>query len=339
MNTEYLLAELCSACGVSGDEAPVIKKTSELLKKYAGLDSVVSGGNLTVSIGERCEGKKHILVDAHIDEIGMIVSYIDEDGFIVPGNIGGMDYRILPAQKVTVHGKEEIFGVISTVPPHLTSGSSVMKNMDYIRIDTGYSREELEKYVSPGDTVSFFAPFARLSGSGVTGKSLDNRAGAAALVLLAEMIRNDNLQGCSVTLLISSSEEIGERGAKTACYEINPDIALVIDTSFALTPDDSPKKCGLMGKGPMIGISPSLSREITDGLMETAAVCGIPYQTEVMSGLTGTNADQFSVSRCGVKTCTVSVPIRHMHTPAETADLTDIENTAGLIAEYIRRVK
>lgn len=338
MDTEKILAKLCNTCGVSGDEGPVLKAVAGILEDF-GYEYSISGNNLTADAGERSENKKHILVDAHIDEIGMICSYIDDEGFIVPGNIGGMDYRILPAQRVTVHGREDIPGVISTVPPHLTSGDSILKNMDHVRIDTGYSAEELRKFVSPGDTVSFYAPFAKLSGSRVTGKSLDNRAGAAVLLRLAELLKENPPENCSVTLLFSSSEEIGERGAKTACYEISPDIALAVDTSFALTPDDSPKKCGNMSQGPMIGISPSLSREISDMLISTSEECGIPYQREVMSGLTGTNADQFSVSRCGVKTCTVSVPIRHMHTPAETADLEDIEKSALLISEFIRRVK
>lgn len=338
MNTESILSELSNIYGVSGNESGAALKAADILMKLTGLKSGYSGGNVTVSIGERAEGKKHVLVDAHIDEIGMICSYIDDDGFVVPGNIGGMDYRIFPAQKVVIHGKKEIPGVISTVPPHLTEGGNVIKNMDNVRIDTGYSAGELKKYVSAGDTVSFDASLKKLLGTRVTGKSLDNRAGAAVLIRLAELIKDDNLN-CSVTLLFSSAEEIGERGAATACFEINPDYALTVDASFALTQDDSPKKCGIMGKGPMIGISPSLSREVSDMLIEAAKASGIGYQTEVMSGMTGTNADRFSVSRCGVKTGTLSFPIKYMHTPAETVDIRDIENTAVLAAEFLRRIR
>lgn len=339
MNIEAILSQLCSACGVSGDENSVMQTVSEITEKVSGYRGSVQNGGLVFNIGERSQDKKHILIDAHIDEIGMICSYIDDDGFIVPGNAGGMDCRILPAQRVTVHGRKEIPGVVSTLPPHLTKDDSIMKNMDSVRIDTGYSADELKKLVSPGDTISFYAPPAKLSGDRITSKSLDNRAGAAVLVRLAEMLKENAPENCSITLLFSASEEIGERGAKVVCYDVAPDIAIAVDTSFALTPDDSPKKCGKMGAGPMIGISPSLSREISDMLISTASDCGIPYQTEVMTGLTGTNADQFSVSRSGVKTCTVSVPIRHMHTPAETADFGDIEKSAQLIAGFLRRVK
>ncbi|WP_044976397.1 M20/M25/M40 family metallo-hydrolase [Ruminococcus sp. HUN007] len=336
MDLENILAELCSVSGVSGSERPVLEKISEIMKKCTGREGIFSGNNLLVGIGERSEGKKHILIDAHADEIGLICSYIDSEGFIVPSNAGGMDYRFLPAQRVTVHGTEDLPGVIATLPPHLSSGEGGMTKIDQVRIDTGYSADELKNKVFPGDPISFTAPFAKLSGDQVTGKALDNRAGVAALVRFAEIIGNE-APGCSITLLFSGSEEIGERGAKTACYLVDPDIAIAVDTSFASSPDDGPKECGETGKGPMIGISPSLSRDLSRELMRTAEENKIPYQSEPMAGLTGTNADQFSVSRAGVVTCTVSVPIRHMHSPAETADLNDIENTALLLAQYVRR--
>ena len=336
MDLENILSELCSASGVSGSERPVLEKISEMVKKCTGREGTFSGNNYLVEIGERSEEKKHILIDAHADEIGMVCSYIDSEGFIVPSNAGGMDYRFMPAQRVIVHGTENLPGVVATLPPHLSSGDGGMTKIDQVRIDTGYSAEELKKIVFPGDPISFVAPFAKLSGDCVTGKALDNRAGVAALIRFAELIGNEDM-GCSITLLFSGSEEIGERGAKTACYLVAPDIAIAVDTSFATSPDDGPKDCGEMGKGPMIGISPSLSRELSRELMSTAAENNIPYQAEPMAGLTGTNADQFSVSRNGVVTCTVSVPIRHMHSPAETADLKDIENTALLLAQYVRR--
>jgi len=336
MDLENILAELCSAGGVSGSERPALEKIADIMKRCTGREGTFSGNNLLIGIGERSEGKKHILIDAHADEIGLICSYIDSEGFIVPSNAGGMDFRILPAQRVTVHGTEDLPGVIATLPPHLSSGDGGMTKIDQVRIDTGYSADELKNKVFPGDPISFTAPFAKLSGDQVTGKALDNRAGVAALVRFAELIGNED-PGCSITLLFSGSEEIGERGAKTACYLVDPDIAIAVDTSFAVSPDDGPKDCGETGKGPMIGISPSLSRDLSRELMRTAEENKIPYQSEAMAGLTGTNADQFSVSRAGVVTCTVSVPIRHMHSPAETADLNDIENTALLLAQYVRR--
>jgi endoglucanase len=289
-------------------------------------------------IGNHTEGRPSVLIDAHIDEIGMICTYIDDEGFIVPGNVGGMDYRILPAMRVTVHGKKDISGVVAAVPPHLSSGTEVHKNMDNIRIDTGLDVDELRQLVPPGSTISFDTAFRPLLGSRVTGKALDNRICAAALIRFASLVKDEDLP-CNVTLLFSTAEEIGHRGAVTACFECRPDIALAVDTSFAVAPGEDPKKCGIMGKGVMIGISPVLSREISSMLMDIASENGISFQTEVMCGMTGTNADSFSVTGKGAKTCTCSIPVRSMHTPAETADISDIESTALLLAEFVRRIK
>lgn len=338
MNIKKLISDLSVIHGVSGDESRVVSYITEIIKKQTNLQYVNNGNNLVVNIGRREENKKHVLIDAHIDEIGMIVSYIDEEGFVIPSNIGGMDYRILPAQRVMIHGTKDIPGVISTVPPHLTDGKNIIDSMEHVRIDTGYSEEELKQYIYPGCTVSFDVPFRELSETCVTGKSMDNRISAAVLTELASVLSQEELN-CSVSLLYSVSEEIGQRGAKTACFEINPDIAIAVDTSFALTSDEDKKYCGNMKEGPMIGISPTLSREISDLLITAAQNSKTPYQLEVMSGMTGTNADRFSVSGCGVKACTCSIPIKYMHTPVETVDLTDAENTVRILAEFIRMVK
>ena len=124
-----------------------------------------------------------------------------------------------------------------------------------------------------------------------------------------------------------------------ACYEINPDIALAVDVSFGYTCGDTEHECGKLGNGAMIGISPSLSREISDALINTAKNNDIPYQLEVMSGLTSTNADRFSVSRNGVKAYTVSIPLRYMHTPVEVIDINDVKLTGRLIAQYLKEVQ
>ncbi len=341
MNTKELLIFLSNMTGVSGNEDSVVSELSEFLKtKISDKDRCyVSGGNVIANCGVRQEGKPHVLIDAHIDEIGMIVTYIDDDGFVVPGNIGGMDYRLLPAQKVIIHGTKKIPGVVCAVPPHLSDGSDHTDGIDDLRIDTGYTKYEAEKLIPPGSTISFCCGARALMKDRITGKSLDNRAGAAAVIKMLEILKNDNDLNCSFSVLFSCAEEIGQRGAKTACFEINPDIAVAVDVSFALTPDDSKKHCGIIAGGPMIGISPSLSREISDVFINVAKTKNIPFQTEIMSGLTGTNADQFSICRQGVKSCTCSVPLRYMHTPVEVVDVIDIENTALLLAEFIRVVK
>jgi len=131
--------------------------------------------------------------------------------------------------------------------------------------------------------------------------------------------------------------ETAEACRNISVYNINPDIAIAVDVSFALSHNDDPIKCGKINAGPMIGISPTLSKEISDSLIDTAKSNNIPWQTEIMNGTTGTNADRFSVSRGGVKSCTLSIPLRYMHTPSEIISVTDVQNTGKLLAEWIRR--
>ncbi len=336
MDIRDILFRLSSISSVSGDESEAFSELAQFLESRFKKKCTVRENGVELSFGERAEGKPHILIDAHMDEIGMIVTFIDEEGFIVPGNIGGMDVRMLPSQRVVIHGRKDIPGIVASIPPHLSDNSS--SDMDQVRIDTGYSEKELKKLVRPGDTISFESECSKLLNGRAAGKAFDDRAGALVLIRTADKLMKTKTENCSYSFLFSSAEEIGERGAKTACFEIDPDIAVAVDVSFASAAGENPEKCGKMGSGPMIGYSPSLSREISELLSRTADKIKIPYQKEVMSGLTGTNADQFSICRKGVRTCTVSVPLRYMHTPAEIVDSKDIELTSDLLAEFIRVV-
>ncbi|MBE6841981.1 MAG: M20/M25/M40 family metallo-hydrolase [Ruminococcus sp.] len=339
MILKNLLSKLSDMYCVSGDEVTSLEKFVDFLEGRYNNECILSGGNIIMNFGKREQGKKHVLIDAHIDEIGFVCSYIDDEGFIVPANVGGMDYRLFPAQQVVVHGKKDIPGIISSVPPHLSDGNGVISSASDLLIDTGYTKEQLEELVRPGDTVSFATKTAELLNDRMCGKSFDDRAGVAAVIKMLDVLKEYDDISCSYTVLFSATEEVGQRGAKTACFDIAPDIAIAVDMGFAVSTGEDAKKCGEMGKGPMIGVSPSLSREITDMLICTANKRGISYQKEIMSGLTGTNADRFGISGCGVKTCTCSIPLRYMHTAAEVVDVNDIEATAELLAEFIREVK
>lgn len=334
MDIRSTVVSLSEISGTSGSESKAAQLALGMLREYCP-DAEIINGNVTGKFGTHREGLPSLLLDAHIDQIGFAVTYITDDGFIKVGNIGGIDRRLLPAQPVVVHGSRDIKGVICSVPPHLTSGGSEVLEMDDVAIDTGLTKEELEKLVSLGDSVTFDVTCRDLIGSRITGGALDDRCGVASILYALELLKGSDL-AYNVTVLFSTQEEVGERGAKIGAFEIDPDIALAVDVSFAYAIGEEESKCGYLGKGPMIGISPSLSREISDELINTAKSADIPYQIEVMSGLTGTNADRFSVNRCGAKACTVSIPLRNMHTPVEVIDITDAEQTAKLLAAYIR---
>lgn len=337
MNLKETIIALSESSGASGNEQIAALTALGMLKEYCS-DAEIRNGNVIGRFGSFEEGLPSLLIDAHIDQIGFIVTYITDDGFIKIGNLGGIDRRLLPAQQVVIHGKKDIRGVICSVPPHLSDGDSGVLSIDDTAIDTGMSREELEKIVSYGDSITFDVKCRELLGNRITGGALDDRCGVASVLYTMDLLK-DCKTAYNVTVLFSTQEELGERGAKIGAYEINPDIAIAVDVSFAYAVGENESKCGYLKKGPMIGISPSLSREISERLIDTAEKRSIPYQIEVMNGLTSTNADRFSVNREGAKACTVSIPLRYMHTPVEVIDIDDVKLTGELIAEFIKEAE
>ncbi len=339
MEIREILKKLCESFGVSGEENETSKIAADLLREYS--DNVIIDDYNNV-IAEICKGNENslkVLIDAHIDEIGMIVTYITDDGFLRVAPCGGIDKRLLLAQEVTVHGKEKIKGIVGTKPPHLTSEEERKKvpDIEDIFIDTGYTKKELEEKISLGDKITLSGDFRELMNDRVTAKSLDDRACIASVIYALELLKNENLN-LNLSVLFSSQEEVGGTGATVASYKINPDVAIVVDVSFAHTVDADERKCGKMGKGPMIGIAPILNRKMADDMIEISQKNEYPYQIEVMEGSkTGTNADEITITRNGVRTEVVSLPLKYMHTPVEMIEISDIKSVGRLIAEYIKK--
>ncbi|MEG2597483.1 MAG: M42 family peptidase, partial [Oscillospiraceae bacterium] len=273
----------------------------------------------------------------HIDEIGMIVTYITDEGFLKVAPCGGMDMRLLLAQEVVIHGNRPISGIVCTKPPHLTSEEETKKvpQIDEISIDTGYKKAELESLVSLGDRVTLKSNFTEMLNGKIISKSLDDRACMVCILYALEQLKGKALD-CSLTVVFSAQEETGGAGAAISSYKVNPDVAIAVDVSFAHTADADEKKCGKMGKGPMIGMAPMLNRLLSNELLILAKERNIPYQIEVITGrTTGTNADEISISRGGVKTGVLSLPLKYMHMPIEMIALSDVENVGRLLAEYL----
>ena len=327
-----LLEKLCTAKGVSGAENEAAKVASELLGKYMPTKTDALG-SVTGSMGE---GDVHILLDAHLDQIGLIVTAIDEDGFLKVTKCGGADIRVLAAAEVTVHGKKPVYGVITSTPPHLAKPEDADKatGFDDIAIDIGMSREEAMKVVSLGDRITFNGKYTQLLGNRVSSPSIDDRAGVAAILRCLEMLEGEN-HGCKISVLFSVQEETGGSGAQTGAFSIAPDEAIAVDVSFATAPGISSEKYASLGGGTMIGYAPLLDYDMSRKLSEIAEKNGIPNQIEVMGRNTGTNCDEIQNSGKGVKTALLSIPLRNMHTAVEVCDLEDIENTARLMADYI----
>ncbi len=281
------------------------------------------------------KGKTYLL-DAHADRIGLIVTAITDGGFLRVARCGGMDARVLAAQDVTVWGKAPVYGVIISTPPHLQTpdDESKAKDIDDILVDTGLSKEEAEKLISAGDRITVKSRVCELLNGRISCPALDDRAGCAVIIRAAEIIMQSE-EVPNLRLLFSAQEETGGTGAVTGSFGIDADECISVDVSFADAPDMPSKKCGKLDKGPMIGFSPVLSYEISRRLEAVAKEKEIPYQLELMSDSTGTNADHIALSRGGIKTGLVSIPLRNMHTAVEVVSVNDVENCAQLIAQYI----
>ena len=333
-DTKQILRQLCEADGISGEENSAAQTALKMLKEFDENAYIDSFHSVIGYIGEKDGKKPTLLLDAHIDEIGLIVTFIDDDGFIKVGQCGGIDRRLLLAQTVTVQGKEKIKGVISTLPPHVSADAKTAAKTEDIAIDTGFSKEELLARVSLGDKIVFDSGFSELPNDRVSCKAIDDRSGVAAILYALGLVKGKE---CAFNLAVqfSSQEELGGTGATIAAYNSAPDFAIAVDVSFAATPDAKPHLCGKMGQGVMIGYAPSLDKEMSARMTELAKKAEISYQTEVMSGKTGTNADEITVTRNGVRSVTLSIPEKYMHTPVETVQISDIENTGRLIAEFI----
>ena len=330
MTTIELLEKLTSPAGVAGEENSSFEALKGLFSLYGDVSCDQTGN---IIIHKKGKGK-HILLDAHLDTIGFVVTGITDDGFLRLTKVGGVDMRTVEGMELTIHGKEDVYGVVCTVPPHLSNGESKVSTDGTCVADIGMSKEDAEKVVSVGDKASFRASFEKLGENRVSATYIDDRGGIAVLLKALEYTNTEN----EITLVCSAQEETGGAGATCATFNVNADLSLSVDVSFAVTPDSSAKECGKMNGGAMIGYSPILSREYSDLLVEIAKENDIPYQKEIMNGRTGTNADHITISKGGVPSALVSLPQRYMHTPVEVADIRDIENCARLIARFLERV-
>ncbi len=336
MDLSVLLKQLSGKTGVSGREDEIARFLSAQFSAF-GPSRVSPLGSVIGTLSPVKEGEDHLILVAHMDEVGFVVTYIEDSGFVRIGNCGGIDRKILPSAIMTIHTKQgDLNGVVSTIPPHLQSGDqSKLPKVEEISIDVGLSGEEAKKRISLGDMVTIHSNALSLSDRFVSGKALDDRACCAAILRACELLQGEPLRK-GVSVVFSTMEEVGSQGAKTAAYELAPTHAVALDVSYGLSADAKRQDCGLIGKGPMIGISPVLDNGMFDTLKALGDEQKIPYQIEVMGGRTGTDADIIATTRDGVRTALISIPLRYMHSPVETVLVDDVEQSARLLAAYVR---
>lgn len=331
MSISGILSSLCRAHGVSGYEGDITGVFGKLAAPYCGgMYSDEMGNSFYKSKYNR--GRKTVMIEAHSDKIGLMVSHITESGFVLFAPVGGIDRKILPAARVVILGKEKMTGVIASVPPHLRKKQSF--KLEDLCIDTGLSKKQLEGKIDIGDTIEFLTEYTPLDGDTVASSALDDRAGLAALIRALELVGDGSKY--DVILTSSVQEEVGCRGARAAANAVKPDIYICIDVTHGTTPDASSDTFEV-GGGPAIGVGPNMTPNVTSCLIDTAKETEIKYQLEVMGGSSGTNAWEVQLANRGTATGLVSIPLRYMHTPYEVLSLSDIEDTAKLLAEFLKR--
>lgn len=327
-----ILKKLCIDRGVSGSETEMLDVIKELVGDFAEV-SADGMGDILVTMGDK-NAKKHIMLDAHVDRIGLVVTYINENGFIKAEPVGGIDLRTLQSSAVKVLAKENILGVICTMPPHLSKNDDELSK-DKIWIDTGLSADEVKNLVSLGDKIILCSEFRELLNNQVAVSALDNRAGCAVLVKCAELLKDKKLP-CRLSLVFSVQEETSELGAGISAYSLEPDEAVVVDVGFAKQDGVPDEKSGKIGCGAIISISPVLSKKVTDKIKDIAKRLDMECDYEVCGGSTGTNADKISSSRGGIMTGCISIPEKNMHTQVEVVSLDDMEKIAELLSIYVQ---
>jgi len=247
--------------------------------------------------------------------------------------VGGFDVRTLPGQEVIVHGRVDLPGVIGSRPPHVLPLEERKKvtPLDGLFIDVGLPEAELKRHVRVGDIITLRGDFAELQTGYVSGKAMDDRAGVASLVHCLHAMTAMR-STWDVYAVATVQEEIGLRGAITSAYDIDPDIAIAVDVDIGSTPGLAEGESIELNKGPGIDAGPNVHPLMRARLVETAKEHEIPFQVSAVPGHSGTDGWAIQVAREGIPTALLSIPLRYMHTPVETAHAKDIERTGRLMA-------
>jgi endoglucanase len=330
------LKQLSEADGIVGYEEPVRELLRQTWQPF--VDEMREGklGSLiALKRGAGPEPHPKLMLAAHMDEIGLMVTGV-EKGFLRITRVGGMDRRVLLGLEVVVHGRRDLPGIVATRPPHVLPEEERKKTVpwDKLFVDVGLPAEDVEQLVTVGDLISIRRDMAELENRRVAGKAMDDRACVAAVTLALEQLAGVR-HAWDVFAVATVQEEVGLKGAITAAYGVAPDLAVALDVTFGKHPGVPEADAFPLGEGPAIGIGPNFHPGLVARLKEVAEAREIPYQMEPVPGCSGTDAWAIQVTREGVPTSLVSVPLRYMHQPVETLAVQDVERAGRLLAAFI----
>lgn len=336
---ENILKDLLMTPSPSGSEQPIIKKMAMFLKDYIDELTIDNYGNL-IALKYGANSNKKLMLAAHADEVGMMVTHIDNNGFLSFQEIGGIDTNLLPGQRVEIHNHQGVVtGIIGKKPIHLQDRDAKAKDYDAedLWIDiAAKDKEEAESKVEVGDYVTYQTQPIVLQHDVWTSKALDDKVGLLTLVEVAKAL-DGKQPAMDVYFVASVQEELGARGIRTAALGINPDYGIAIDVTHATDyPTCSPQKSGeiKVGNGIVIAKGPNINKTIGRKLIDLAKQQNIKYQIEPIARPTGTDANFMQVSGTGVKTALLSIPCRYMHSPNEIVSLVDVNEGIRLLTHF-----
>lgn len=341
MTTELkdILYGLLQTSSPSGYEEQAVNLFAKFIAPYVNEIYTDVMGNCIAH--KKGNGKK-ILLMAHADEIGLIISHIDEKGFLYFKEIGGLDTHILPGQRVLINGRnEKIVGVIGKKPIHLQEQSDNAKELksEDLWIDIAVNdKKEATEAVQLGSIATVISEPILMSNSLVSSRSLDDKIGVLTLIGVARYL-HESKSDFDIYFVASVQEELGARGAQTITEHIMPEIGIVIDVTHATDyPTMSIIKDGdiKLGEGVVIALGPNMNKEVTNNLINIATSNKIKHQLEIIAHPTGTDARMVQVAGSGVKVGLISIPCRYMHTPNEMVSLEDTDNAISLLAKYLQ---
>jgi len=339
------LKELVETPSPSGFEQPAQRVLRRELEGVADEVRTDVMGNVIARLKGEGEGAPRVMLAGHCDEIGFMVKYIDDGGFLYFAPIGGVDAHLVPGQRVQVHAASgPVAGVVGKKPIHLMEAKdreTVVKfKSQFIDIGCG-DRAEAEALVAVGDPVTFAVGLERLQGDKVTSRAFDDKMGAFIVARVLQEVRRRGPAPVDLYSVSTVQEELGLRGGTTSAYGVNPDIGIAVEVGFATDfPDVDKKEVGetRVGGGPIITRGANINPALFSLLVETARSEGIPHQISGSPRATGTDANVIQLCRGGVATALVSVPLRYMHSPSEVLSLADIENTVRLLTALLYRI-
>lgn len=285
-----------------------------------------------------------LMLSAHMDEIGLMVTYISDEGFLSVSSVGGVDAAILPGMRVDVHASnsmEPLRGVVGRKPIHLIEPDErkSVTPIDKLVIDLGMPAKRVKKLVMVGDVITFGVGFERFGKNMAVSRAFDDKAGVWIAMRVLETLAEEGRAPGDFIVAATVQEEIGTRGAITSTYGVNPDVAVAFDVTHATDyPGIDKTKYGkiVCGEGPVIARGPNINPAVFERLVAAAEAEGVPYQIEAEPGVTGTDARSIQITRGGIPTGLVSVALRYMHTPTEVVSLDDLDATVKLLVRFAR---